>query len=358
MDAAERASGRDAVMRILLVTQMWPSPENPDLGSFLVPIKEELERSGHEVEVVAISRRGGAPTKYARLGANSVAAAMRRRPDVIFAHFLYPAGAAGVLASLAARRPLVAMAHGQDVANLGEVSGALVGTRAVVARARGLIANSRWLADRLAEQIPAAAPKLEIANCGIDLDAFEPRPQAEARRALGWEPGGPAFVCVGSLIDRKNVIRLADAFERLGRGRLTFVGDGPLRAALEGRPGVTITGRIPQTEVPVWIAASDVLCQPSLIEPFGQATLEGMAMERSVVATSVGGPPEFVPPEAGVLVDPLATDELTGALERAAAMPLPNQAARTAARGQDVTRQVAKMAAVLGRAAAGAPAPT
>ena len=54
-----------------------------------------------------------------------------------------------------------------------------------------------------------------------------------------------------------------------------------------------------------WVAACDVLCQPSLVEPFGVALLEAMAGERSVVATSVGGPPEFVPPEAGVLVDPI-----------------------------------------------------
>ena len=53
------------------------------------------------------------------------------------------------------------------------------------------------------------------------------------------------------------------------------------------------------TTCPRYIAESTVLCQPSLIEPFGQALLEGMASGRSVVATRVGGPPEFVPPEAG-----------------------------------------------------------
>ena len=49
-------------------------------------------------------------------------------------------------------------------------------------------------------------------------------------------------------------------------------------------------------------------------------------MERSVVATTVGGPPEFVTPEAGVLVDPLDADDLAAALERAAALPSPNAA--------------------------------
>ena len=119
------------------------------------------------------------------------------------------------------------------------------------------------------------------------------------------------FVCVGSLIERKNVVRLARRFRAARRGPLVFVGDGPLRAELEGRPNVEVTGRVPHDEVPRYLAEATVLCQPSsLIEPFGQALLEAMAAGRSVVATRVGGPPEFVPPEAGVLVDPLDTAAL------------------------------------------------
>ncbi len=338
-------------MRILLVTQMWPSPGNPDLGSFLVPVRRELEALGHDVEVASISRRGGPPTKYAGLVGAAVHAARRRRPDVVFAHFLFPAGAAGALAALASRAPLVVMTHGQDVANLGRIRGATAATLRVVDRAAAVIANSRWLADRLTERIPAAAAKLEIADCGVDLDAFAPLSAADARRELDWDGDGPAFLCVGSLIERKNVVRLADAFERFGDGRLAFVGDGPLRGALEGRANVRVSGRIPQADVPRWIAACDVLCQPSLIEPFGQATLEGMAMERTVIATTVGGPPEFVPPQAGLLVDPLDTEALAVALADAANLPSPNPAARSAAEQHDVRRQVALMAAILERAA-------
>jgi glycosyltransferase involved in cell wall biosynthesis len=339
-------------MRILLVTQMWPSEANPDLGSFLVPVRRELEALGHEVEVAAISRRGGAPTKYARLAGEAAAAARRTRPDVVFAHFLFPAGAAGALAARVAGAPLVVMAHGQDVANFGHIAGVVPATRWVVQRAFGVIANSQWLADRLVERVPAAAPKLEVIDCGVDLDAFAPRPAVEARAELGWDGAGPAFLCVGSLIERKNVVALADAFAALGRGRLAFVGDGPLRPALEGRERVRVIGRIPHADVPRWIAACDVLCQPSFVEPFGQAALEAMAMERSVVATNIGGPPEFVSPEAGVLVDPHDGAAITGALERAAALPSPNPAARAAAAEHDVRRQAARMAAVLERAQA------
>jgi glycosyltransferase involved in cell wall biosynthesis len=335
------------------VTSLWPSPKNPDLGSFLVPVKRELEAQGHEVEVASISRRGGSRTEYARLIRDATRAARRGRPDVVFAHFLFPAGVAGARAAAAAKVPLVLMAHGQDVRNLGSIPGVTAATRWVLRRATAVIANSRWLADQLEQRIPEAAPKLEIADCGVDLEAFAPRDAASARRELGWEGDGPAFLCVGSLIERKNVVRLADAFESLGRGRLAFVGDGPLREAVEGRRNVRVAGRIPQAEVPAWVAACDVLCQPSLIEPFGQATLEGMAMERTVVATTVGGPPEFVTPEAGVLVDPEDTDALSRALARAAELPTPNPKARAAAAEHDVRRQAARMAAILERAVVG-----
>jgi glycosyltransferase involved in cell wall biosynthesis len=270
---------------------------------------------------------------------------------VVFAHFLFPAGAAGALAARKADVPLVVMAHGQDVANLGRIRGVTAATRWVVDRSAAIIANSHWLAGRLTDRIPAAGPKIEVADLGVDLQAFSPRPASEARQQLGWEGDDPAFLCVGSLIERKNVVRLADAFAEFGRGRLAFVGDGPLRPSLEGRPGVTLAGRVPQSEVPRWMAASDVLCQPSLIEPFGQATLEAMAMERTVLATSVGGPPEFVTPEAGVLVDPQDPDALPHALELAASKPTPNRAAREAAADHDVKRQAARMATVLERAA-------
>ena len=337
-------------MRILEVTQMWPSEEQPDLGSFLVPLTREIEALGHEVEVASISQRGGSRSKYVRLVRESRAAARRFQPEVVFAHFLFPSGGAGALAARAAGAPLVVMAHGQDVANLGRIPGVTAATRWVLRRSSAVIANSRWLADRLTDEIPSAEPKIAIADCGVDLEAFSPRPAAAARQTLGWDGEGPAFLCVGSLIDRKNVVRLADAFASLGRGRLAFVGDGPLRGALEGRAGVTLAGRIPQAEVPQWVAACDVLCQPSLTEPFGQATLEAMAMERSVVATKVGGPPEFVTPEVGVLVDPEDTAGLLAALDRAAAKPSPNPAARRAAGEHDVQVMAGHMADVLARA--------
>jgi glycosyltransferase involved in cell wall biosynthesis len=147
-------------------------------------------------------------------------------------------------------------------------------------------------------------------------------------------------------------VRLADAFERIGdeAATLTVVGDGPLRPALEGRRGVWLLGAVPNSQVREQIAAARVLCQPSLVEPFGQAILEAMAMGRPVVATRVGGPPEFVTAESGVLVDPLDVEAIAAGLVAAAKLPCPNPAARAAAESHDVRRQAETIEAILERA--------
>ena len=334
-------------MRILLVSQMYPGPNDPDLGVFVANLERELAARGHELERAVVDRRSGGRGRHLELARDTIRAARRSRPDVVYAHFLVPAG---LVAALASRAPLVVTAHGQDVSNIGAHPGARAATRYVVRRASAVIAVSHWLRAQLESAIPQALGKTEVVDCGVDLDRFSLRDADEARRRVGWPAEGTSFLCLGGLSERKNVLQLATAFERRGEGTLAFVGDGPLRRALDGRPGIRIVGRVAHDDVPSWIAACDVLCQPSLVEPFGLATLEAMASARSVVATTVGGPPEFVTPEAGVLVDPLDVEALTSALSHAAALPSPNLAGRAAAGDHDVRRQAARVEEILQRA--------
>jgi glycosyltransferase involved in cell wall biosynthesis len=338
-------------VRILLVSQMYPSADAPDLGTFVADLERALRERGHELERAVVDARGGR-VRHAALARDVVGAARRFRPDVAYAHFLVPAG---LLAVLGGRAPTVVTAHGQDVENAVRSRVVRAATRLTVRRAAGVVAVSRWLATRLETVSPEARGRIEVIDCGVDLDRFAPGDAAAARAELGWQPEGAAFVCVGSLSERKNVLRLASAHARRGEGSLAFVGDGPLRGALEGRRGVHLAGAGGHVAAPVWLRAADVVCQPSLVEPFGLVTLEALACGRPVVATRVGGPPEFVPPDAGVLVDPADDDALVAALERAAALPRPNAAGRAAAEAHDLRIQAARVEALLERAA-GTPA--
>jgi glycosyltransferase involved in cell wall biosynthesis len=339
-------------VRILLVSQMYPGPDAPDLGPFVAALERELVARGHELERAVVDRRGGR-TRHLGLLRDVARTARGFRPDVVYAHFLVPAG---LWAVLAGRAPVVVTAHGQDVENARRSVAVRRATRFTVDRAAAVVAVSGWLRDRLAEAVPSAEAKTEVIDCGVDVERFAPADAEAARARLGWQPNGTAFVCAGSLTERKNVLRLARAFERHGEGGLAFVGDGPLREALGGRAGIHLAGAVPHDDVPAWMAAADVVCQPSLSEPFGLATLEAMASARSVVATRVGGPPEFVPAEAGVLVEPHDDEALAIALATAARLPRPNDAARRAALAHDVRQQAARVEELLARAARDRPA--
>jgi glycosyltransferase involved in cell wall biosynthesis len=326
-------------VRILLVSQMYPGPDDPDLGVFVRQLELALRDRGHEIDLAVLDRRGGGKRRFLELRRKVRAAA---RPDVVWAHFLVPSG----LIAASVDAPLVVTAHGRDVRNVGAIPGVARLTRRVVEHAESVIAVSDYLRRELELKVPEARGKTVVIDSGVDLERFA--------AAVGAPAGErPAFVAVGSLTERKNVVRLANAFAAFGGGSLTFVGDGPLREELEGRERVRVTGRVPHDEVPALIAAADVVCAPSLLEPFGQSILEAMAMAKTVVTTRVGGPPEFVPPDAGLLVDPLDEAALTRALEAAAAFPAPNEAARTAAAAHDVRLQAERVEEILLRASRG-----
>jgi len=328
-------------VRILLVSQMYPGPDDPDLGVFVKRLADELEARGHVLERAVLDRRAGGKRRYLELARSARAAARRFRPDVVYAHFLVPSGLIGAFAGSA---PLVVTAHGRDVRNVGGVPGVAAATRRVVRRASAVVAVSDYLRRELETKLPDARGKVEVVPSGVDLERF----------SLASAPDGePRFLAVGSLIERKNPVRLADAFARVGRGTLTFAGDGPLRSRLEGRAGVELLGTVPHDRVPALLASARVLCAPSLVEPLGQAVLEGMARGRTVVATRIGGPPEFVSEDAGLLVDPLDEDALADALRRALELPCPNEAARRAAEPYDVRRQAERVEAILAAAVRG-----
>src|SRR4029077_14925145 len=205
---------------------MYPGPDDPDLGTFVAQVERALAARGHEIERAVLDRRDGGKLRYSVLASRTARAARTFRPDVVYAHFLVPAG---LIAALSSRAPLVVTAHGQDVRNVGAVRGVDRATAYVVGRAATVVAVSDYLRRELEAKVPAARGKTEVIDSGVDLERFPllpARPDVEGRAA---------YRCVGALPERKNVIRLANAFSRLDDGTLMFAGDGPLRPELENR---------------------------------------------------------------------------------------------------------------------------
>jgi D-inositol-3-phosphate glycosyltransferase len=331
-------------MRILLVSNMYPSPERPEYGVFVARMADALRARGHDVEDVVLhaGARGpvATPRAYAALARQARAAVARHRPDVVYAHFLVPTG----LVAIATGIPYVITAHGADVRNVRKSPVVAALTKPVLRRAATVICVSEYVAAQL------AAPDgvtVEVIDCGVDTDRLRPAP-----RAKDVNGNGPRFLFIGSLTHRKNLERLLAAFGTLGGGTLTIVGGGPLEERLraEAPVGTRFAGVLTSEGVAAEIAKADVVCLPSLEEPQGQAMLEALARGRPVVATRVGGPAEVVTPGSGVLVDPLDVASIADGMRAAAALPVPNREAVRVAAEHALPRQAERVEAVLARA--------
>lgn len=134
------------------------------------------------------------------------------------------------------------------------------------------------------------------------------------------------FVTVAGLHARKNVDGLLDAFAAAfpteSSARLTIVGEGPDRTALEQKcrvlgldDRVTFKGALDRTGVreALWQAHAFVLASHQ--ETFGVVLVEAMATGLPVIATRSGGPADIVGPSTGRLVPPNDPDALTQALQ-------------------------------------------
>ena len=339
-------------MRILLVSNMYPSPERPEYGVFVARLADALRARGNDVRDVVLHAgdRGpvSTPRAYAGLARQARAAVADHRPDVVYAHFLVPTG----LVAIATRVPYVITAHGADVRNIRRSPVVAALTKPVLRRAAAVICVSEYVSRQL------SAPdgvKVEVIDCGVDTERLKPAPRAKGNGT------GPRFLYIGSLTHRKNVERLQQAFAKLGGGTLTIVGGGPLEERLrETAPvGTRFAGRLSPDGVAAELAKADVVCLPSLEEPQGQAMLEALACGRPVVATRVGGPAEVITPDIGALVDPLDVDSIAAGMLAAAALPVPSREAVRAAAEHALPLQAEKIEAVLARAAnGGGPPPT
>lgn len=205
--------------------------------------------------------------------------------------------------------------------------------------------STRWLYRTATERIVTTGEKLRLQvieetgvdpsrvvsiPTGIDLERFRPGEAAEAKAAIGLEPGAFVIGIVATLRSWKGHRYLFEAFAKLPDPacRLVVVGDGPQREALEAlakelgiASRVTFAGN--REDVAPWLRAFDLFCLPSYAnEGVPQALMQAMAAGLAVVTTPVGSIAEIVEDGvSGLLVPPERAEALREAIESLAANP-------------------------------------
>jgi glycosyltransferase involved in cell wall biosynthesis len=247
----------------------------------------------------------------------------RFAPDLIFSFFLYPDGYAALKIGKALAVPVVAVSIGSDINRIGDPLSAMH-TRAVLREADFLVTVSGDLRNK-AVAMGASAEKTRAIINGCDLSVFHVRDRLEARRKLGIDPAAEAVVYIGRMDVKKGLRELVEAAALLRPKRaklqVYLIGEGPDRTLIENAiqasnaagfihalPGCAFD------DVPVWMAAADLVTLPSYMEGCPNVVLEALASGRPVVATNVGGIPEILSNECGRLVPPRDPGALAEAL--------------------------------------------
>ena len=340
-----RSGQKIFVMRILLITGRY-LPHRGGLESVVQHLAREYQNSGHQVRIVTNRYPRSLPSceeidgiqvnrfhfilpdkKYLRKGRFDLWLAglwyrfqtnrqlkrliLEFQPEVINNHYLNEVAAftGHCLLGITKRIPWVISLHGGDVD--GEPRQSL-GNKHRFTRlsqeANELTACSGFLAGQAQVLEPALAGRITVIQNGVDVQRFSsasPHPSKD-----------PYILAVGQLVPHKGFDLLIQAFahaaQKYPQAQLWIAGDGPQRPALEEivrhrelEEKVKLLGKVDEAQVASLMAGCLFLAMPSRREPFGMVALEGMAAGKPVLASPVGGIPEFlpVPPNRLVRID-------------------------------------------------------
>ncbi len=232
------------------------------------------------------------------------------QPDIVNNHYLNEVSefTGRCLAGRSPAIPWVISLHGGDVDGepwLGRKNKARFSRMSQ--QASRLTACSHFLAAQAQTLEPALQGKIEVIHNGVDAQRF-----ADARP---YPADHPYILIVGQLVSHKGFDLLIEAFaqvaEKYPQVQLWIAGDGAQRRELVNLvrekglvQQVQFFGKVDEATVASLMAGCLFVVMPSRREAFGIVALEGMAAGKAVLASPVGGLPEFLPVPPNRLVAP------------------------------------------------------
>ena len=348
-------------MRILVLTNLFPTPWDPLRGAFN---RQQFERLGqrHDVDVLTAvdfrerlaGVRGAVDVPGVRTDhfvffypplLRSLHAffwllslwCQRGRKlrggnyDCLLLSWAYPDAAAAGWLARRLRIPYVVKVHGSDLNVQANDALRRPQIRSALRGAGAVVAVSRALAEK-AVALGTEAARVHVLYNGVDGERFAPGSRNQARAKLQLVVDGPIVLYVGNLKVSKGCLDLLEAFPALlarhPQARLVYVGAGSCRKELLQRAAtlgcseqVQLAGAAIHAELGEWFRAADLLCLPSHNEGVPNVVLEAMACGIPVVASRVGGIPEVLPDFAGILVPAHDRESLSAALIHATERP-------------------------------------
>lgn len=247
--------------------------------------------------------------------------------DVINSQWLYPDSVASEMLAKGMKLPHVVTGLGCDINDdlyhdakspkILSMLNAVEGVTVVSSRLKGELIKHKIEPD-----------KIKVILNGVDCDRFKFLDQSECRRELKLDTDDRVILYVGRLSDEKCVYSLVEAFSHISKKetklKLMLVGDGPEYGALKNlsdklqiNNSVYFIGNVSHSDINKWFCAADIFCLPSKREGCPNVVLESLASGCPVVASDVGALPDLVTKSSGILFQAENVDDISEKLSKA-----------------------------------------
>lgn len=256
---------------------------------------------------------------------------LTRRHDYDLIHYFFslPTGLLRFLPGKHRKVPYIISLRGSDVPNYDTYNTSLQlahklllpVTRLIWRESARVVALSSDLANSAAET--DAGVRIDIVPNGIESELFVHDPNAKHQREGKYNGSKVQLICVARLVERKGVQHLLRAMAQLDDSVfLTIVGEGNYMAELQALAKdlgvgdkVRFYGYCPREKLVRLYNLSDVFVLPSMAESFGMVFVEAMSCGLPVIGARVGGVPDIIKEDNGILVEPGSVQDVIDAIQ-------------------------------------------
>ena len=346
-------------MKILIINYEFP-PLGGGAGRGTYNLARELAAKGHDVDVLTsravgyqknelvegvhvhrvksyrkgIHDRGFRGAFSFLLFAIPVFLKLTQRNDYSIIHYFFslPTGLLRFLPGRHRKVPYIISLRGSDVPNYDEYNKSLQLahkilmpiTRTIWREASRVVALSSDLAN--SAKVSDSKVSIDIVPNGIESEMFIHDPNIRAEMPKGKNSDRVQLICVARLIERKGVQHLLQAMKQLDDSvYLTIVGEGNYMSALQALANklelddkVRFYGYCPREKLVRLYNKSDIFVLPSMAESFGMVFVEAMSCGLPVIGARVGGVPDIIKEDNGILVQPDSVDDVIAAIKKLA----------------------------------------
>jgi len=233
--------------------------------------------------------------------------------DLVDGHYLYPDGIAAYKLAKKHQKPLFLTARGSDVNFWMEQEDHKPAILEAIHYAHKVICVSQALKDRLIHH-GVSKDKLVVLMNGVDRTLFN----ADVKPG----PDEGYLLTVGNLVPLKGHEFILQVLQAFPAEKLIIIGAGELETSLKAlaqklqiADRVSFLPHVPHDKLPPYYAGAKATILMSSMEGMPNVVLESLATGIPVIATAVGGIPEIVTTDNGILLSDRSTEALKAALD-------------------------------------------